>query len=139
MLTKDQALAVMDAQIIRVEAERRRRLERRVGRFRVMFPILRQVPLEDIGELVEQARRHTVRQWTVYLVAAAYVAVACWFLLLQPWLGLGPSAEGGYFAWYFLGMVTIVLTVHLHIRAYLRRVIPLKYAKSLDRLVIPDA
>jgi len=104
VLTKDQALAAMDAHIIRVEAERRQRLERRVGRLRVLFPVLRRVPPEAIIPLVVQARRHTLRQWTFYLVAFATMALPSWLLLLKPWLGFGPPLKVGHFPWYFSGV-----------------------------------
>jgi hypothetical protein len=38
--------------------------------------------------------------------------------------------KAGYFPWYFLAMSTMGLTIYLHCRAYLRRVVPLHYAKS---------
>lgn len=127
MLTREQALAAMDAHIIRVEAERRRRLERRTWHLKVMFPALRQVPIESINDLMDQARRHALRQWTLYLVAACLLAVACWFLLMEPWLGLGPSLKENVFPWYFSLMAVMALTINLHIRAYLRREVPLLY------------
>lgn len=121
MLNKDQALAAMDAHIIRVEAERRRRLERRVNYPRMLHPVLRQVPLETIPDLMDRARRYAVRQWTLYLVAACVLAVVTWFLLLRPWLGFGPFRTPVFFSWYLLSMVALGLTFHLHMRAYLRR------------------
>ena len=90
MLTKEQALAAMNAQLIRVEAERKRHLERRVGRARVLYPVLRQVPLEAISDLMEQARKYALRQWSLYLVAAVVIAAVSWLELLRPWLGYGP-------------------------------------------------
>jgi hypothetical protein len=132
VLTKNQALAAMDAQLIRVEAERRQRLERRVGRQRVLFPILRQVPIEDISALVEQARLHTLRQWTFYLVPAAIIAVLSWFVLLRPWLGIGPPIKVSIIPWYFIAMSLMGLTIHQYMRAYLRRAVPLQHNKSHD-------
>jgi hypothetical protein len=132
MLTREQALAAMDAQLIRVEAERKQRLERRVGRFRVLFPILRQVPLEAITDLVDQARKHALRQWSLYVVVALAVAVVSWFVLLRPWLGYGPPVRVNYFAWYFPAAGAVGFVVQRHMRAYLRRVVPPLYPKSED-------
>ena len=132
MLTKDQALAAMDAHIIRVETERLRRLERRVSFPRRLYPVLRQLPLEAIPDLMDRARRYAMRQWTLYLAAAGVLAVTAWFLLFRPWLGFGSFDDSIFLPWYSLSMAALALTIHLHIRAFLNREVPLQPHKSQD-------
>jgi len=132
VLNKDQALAAMDAQIIRVEAERTRRLERRVGRFRVLYPALRQVPLEEISHLVEEGRRYAGRRWTTYLSIGLFLAIFAWFVLLAPWLRHGERFAAGYTTWFFATTGAVSLVIHLHVRAYLNRTVSLLYPKSQD-------
>lgn len=74
MLNKDQALAAMDAQIIRVEAERKRRLERRTGLFTRLYPALRKAPLDAREAIVERARKHSIRRWPLYAMATLTLA-----------------------------------------------------------------
>ena len=123
-LTKEQALAVMDAHIIRVEAERRQRLERRFGRFRIIYPVLRQVPLDAIPDLIQEAGRYARRRWTLYLAATFVVAIAAWFTVLAPWLEIGPSLKGRFFSDYVFIFGTVAFVRYLHIRAYLKREVP---------------
>jgi hypothetical protein len=119
----------MDAQLIRVEAERKRRLERRVGRFRIVHPILRQVPLEAIGDLMEEGRKYARRQWSLYLAVALIVALLSWFVVLRPWLH-GSSLRANSLVSYFAAFGTVWLVMQVHIRAYLNHVVPSLHPKS---------
>jgi hypothetical protein len=132
VLTKEQALAVMDAHIIRVEAERRRRLERRAGRLRVLFPILRQVPIEEVMALVDYARRQILRQWTFYFVAVTLIAVPCGFLLPTAWSGSDPPRWAQHFPWSLCVMGAMGLVIYLHVRANLRRDVPVWLRENND-------
>ena len=70
MLNKQQALAAMDAHIVRVEAERKRRLERRTRRFTILYPALRGVPPEDREAIALRAGKDAARRWPLYAIAA---------------------------------------------------------------------
>jgi hypothetical protein len=69
MLKKDQALAAMDAHIIRVEAERKLRLERRTRRLTRLYPALKSAPLEQRESLVLVASKESLRRWPLYALA----------------------------------------------------------------------
>jgi hypothetical protein len=64
----------MDVRIIRAEAERQRRLERRAGRVTTLYPSLRWVPLDAREDLLSEARRSALRSWLCYALGFAIVA-----------------------------------------------------------------
>ena len=119
MLTKEQALAAMDAQIIRVEAERRRRLEFRIARLRTLYPGLRGVPADQVHGLVEAARRDALSQWTLYAVLVVALGLASWFALLAPWLSRETPFQPAMLFWFIPAIGTLNLFVHLHMRAFI--------------------
>ena len=121
MLTKDQALAAMDAQIVRVRAERQWRLERRVGRLAVVYPALKPVPLEKRAALLEEVNRYAVRRWTVYASAVLVIALMTWSLLT--------NTRGASAMWPLLAFVVVRLVIYLHARSYLNRVVPRRGAR----------
>jgi hypothetical protein len=69
MLNKQQAMAAMDAHIMRVEAERKRRLERRTRRFTFLYPALNDVPPEEGEAIALRAGQHAARRWPLYAIA----------------------------------------------------------------------
>ena len=75
MLNREQALAAMDAHIIRVEAERRRRLERRTRWVTRLYPSLRRVPLDARQDLALEATVRALRSWPVYTMVTLVIAI----------------------------------------------------------------
>jgi hypothetical protein len=69
-----QALATMDVQIIRVEAEQRRRMERRTSRFIRLYPSLRWAPLEAREDLAIEASRSVLNSWLAYAIGVAFLS-----------------------------------------------------------------
>lgn len=129
-LSKKQALAAMDAHLIRVEAETTRRLERRFGHSRVLYPALREVPLRSIEGLMDEAGRYMRRQWTFYVAIFVIVALIA-VLLFRPLLGLGRSI-GPSFPWYSIALGSMALVRYLHIRAFLKRRVPIYLRTSMQ-------
>jgi hypothetical protein len=128
-LNKKQALAAMDAHLIRVEAETTRRLERRFGHSRVLYPALREVPLQSIEGLMDEAGRHMRRQWAFYLAIIVIVALVA-LALFRPLLGLRRSI-GPSFPWYLVAMGAMWFVRYLHIRAFLKRRVPMYLRTSV--------
>lgn len=128
MLNKDQALAAADALILKVEAERRRRLERRTSRWSMLYPAIKLAPLEEREALHLQAEQAPRTRWLV-IGSAAVILLALLLAALAPdmkfhrplALSLALAAAS------LLGLVRF-----LCIRAYLQREVPLRYAKSSD-------
>jgi len=130
MLTKDQALAAMDAQIIRVDAERAQRLARRTARWTVLYPALKRVPPAARYELLGEARRHTSRQWLLYVIAAFLMVLSSWFLISKPLFGIEPPFRTSPLVFIFASFGVIRLTVDVHIRSFLRREVSTRYPEG---------
>jgi hypothetical protein len=75
MLTKDQALAAMDAHIIGVRARRAGHLYKRWRRMSFLYPALRQVPYEAREALCEAAVKRALCTWTTYLGLVLYAHI----------------------------------------------------------------
>jgi hypothetical protein len=75
MLNRAQALAAMDAHIIRVEAERRHHLQRRTRWITRLYPSLRRVPLDARQDLAMEATVRALRSWPVYTMVVLVIAV----------------------------------------------------------------
>jgi hypothetical protein len=130
MLTKDQALAAMDAHIIRVDAERAQRLARRAARWTVLYPALKRVPPEARYELLDEARRRTSRQWLLYVIAAFLMVLCSWFLISKPLFGIKPVVRASPLVFIFASFGAIRLTVDMYIRSFLRREVPTRYPEG---------
>jgi len=138
MLNKDQALAAMDAQIIRVEAERKRRLERRTRHLTRLYPALKLAPLEQRQAIVFNAGRHTLRRWPIYAVAAlvlAGIGAALFFpdSALSSTLVLGISAT----------VLTLVLVLgvifYRRMRGFVEQEVAAKFRGGIGTVRAPDA
>ena len=126
MLDKKQALATMDVHIVRAEAERQRRLERRTGRFTTLYPSLRWAPLEAREDLVSEASRNVLRSWlgyTLVLVIAATVFVA----LYAPAKELTELNAFALASATLAPMALVGIAFYLRIRFYLRGVVASRY------------
>jgi hypothetical protein len=132
MLTKEQAIAAMDAQIIRVESERRQRLEVRIGRLRTLYPGLRRVPVDEIHGLVQEARLDALKQWTLYAILVLALGLVSWFALLGPLLDQGASVQPAMLLWFIPAIGTMNLFVYLHMRAFLNGRSVLRNSTSQD-------
>jgi len=119
MLTKDQALAAMDAQIIRVESERKRRLERRVSRLNFAYPSLRHVPIEERIGLVQTANLYAIRRWTAYLPILLIIGAFAFYLLSEPIFGFRPRVKFPPLLLVFLLSALVKLVLYSHARSYL--------------------
>jgi hypothetical protein len=113
MLNRDQALAAMDAQIIRAEADRKFRLERRTRHLTMLYPALRHAPLEERQALVLGASKLLLRRWPIYAIAAIALT-GIGVAILMPDSALGPTLVLG------IGVLVLVLECALAVLFYLR-------------------
>jgi hypothetical protein len=122
MLNKDQALAAMDAHIIRAEAEQRRRLEVRVHRITRLYPALRLVPLEERETVVADARAQVFRRWTLYATTAVVLAASVLLVVFRDRFTGAGSASALYGA-VLLPAAGLNLSIYLHLRSAVKRVV----------------
>jgi hypothetical protein len=129
MLSKDQALAAADALILKVETERRERLERRTARLVTLYPMLKRVPAEEREALVHAAWQSPVTRWVVIVLALVAVLVALWALVGGPTLGIDREEQRPYPLAVAAGAL-IAPATYLCVRAFLRREVPRLYPKN---------
>lgn len=129
MLSKDQALAAADALILKVEAERRERLERRTSRLVTLYPVLKRVPAEEREALVHAAWKSPVTRWVVAAAALVAVLLALWALFGGPALGIDPEQQRPYPLAAAAGAL-IAPVAYLCTRAFLRKEVPGRYPRN---------
>jgi hypothetical protein len=126
VLYKNQALAAADALILKAEAERLRRLERRTARWKTLYPVIKAVPMEEMEALVREAESAIVTRWVVGIAALLTVFVGLWAFLGIPFLDIEPMEPRPY----PLAMAAAALIAPAQFfctRAFLRREVPKRY------------
>ena len=121
-LNKDQALAAMDAHIIRAEAEQSRRLNSRVQRITVMFPSLRSLPAQEREAVVAEARVLAFKHWMFYAILAVTLAGVGLLLAFHEQL----TDSGAISALYGLLLIHAAFlntSLYLHQRSWVKRVV----------------
>jgi hypothetical protein len=82
-MNKKQALAVMDAHIIPVAAERQRRLQKRKRIMLRLYPALKRARAEERAELFQEARRYALSHWAAFTVLGITLSAATYLLREQ--------------------------------------------------------
>jgi hypothetical protein len=138
MLNKEQALAAMDAQIIRVEAERKKRLERRTGLFTRLYPALRNAPLEEREAIVERARKHSIRRWPLYAIATLALAgiAAAMFL---PDDALKSEIVLRVSLCVLAAELVLAAIFYSHMRSFIARDVAARFTQGTEKVSAPGA
>jgi hypothetical protein len=129
MLTKQQSLAAADALILRVRAEKLRRLERRTARWSVIYPAMRVVPLQEREGLMDAARDAVLRSWLVWTAAALGVSASVWAYLGRVIFETFP-VEWPVYPVGPLAVVAFAVVRTLYIRAFLKSEVLTRYPLS---------
>ena len=138
MLNKDQALAAMDAQIIRVEAERKKRLGRRTALFTRLYPALRNAPLEEREAIVGRARKHSIRRWPLYAIATLTLAgiAAAMFL---PDDAMKSEIVPRVAVFVFIAEAIFAAIFFSHMRSFIARDVAARIAQGTEKVSAPGA
>jgi hypothetical protein len=128
-MNKNQALAVMDAHMVPVAAERQRRLQKRQRLMLGLYPVLKRAPPEERGELLEEARRYAVRQWSVY-AALGLVLAAATYLLRGQIFGVVPEVPTPRFLLLIAMAAVPGAVLYAQIRGYLSLLVGTRYAPT---------
>lgn len=129
MLNKEQAVAAADALILKSEAERSRRLERRTARLVLLYPVLKGAPAEQREELMRAARATPMSRLVMLVVALLAVLAALWTIFGGPDLGIDPAERPPHVLAMFAALL-LVPAQYLCIRAFLQREVPRRYPKQ---------
>jgi hypothetical protein len=128
MLSKEQAIAAADALILKAEAERSRRIERRTARFVTLYPVLKGAPPEEREALVWAAQATPLNRWVMSSVGLVAALTALWAIFGGNSLGIDPTQQRPYPLAIFAGCL-LGPAQYLCIRAFLRKEVPRRYAK----------
>jgi hypothetical protein len=128
MLNKEQAVAALDALILKAETERNSRLERRTARLVFFYPVLRRAPAEEREALVRAARAAPLSLGVISVVALLAVLAIAWALFGGPDLGADPPARPRHLL-AILAAFVLAAAPYLCIRAFLQREVPRRYPK----------
>jgi hypothetical protein len=118
LMNKTQALAAMEAQVIRATAERKRRLEKRQQYLLRLYPALKRAPIDLRFDLLREARRHAFRQWSVY-AALAVLLLASGYLLRDQFTGIVQDVPAPTVLVLSALALVPVCVLYFHIRTYL--------------------
>jgi hypothetical protein len=128
VLSKDQALAAADALILKVETERRLRLERRTAFLVALYPALKRAPPEERQELVWASWNSLVTRWLVGAVTFVVALMALWVWFGGPSLGIDPARRP--YPLVLAACSAIPVVQYLCTRAFLRKEVPSRYPKN---------
>lgn len=121
-LNKEQALAAMDAHIIRAEAEQSRRLDARVQRITAMYPSLRSLAPGEREAAVVEARTLAFRHWPFYAILAVTLAGVGTLVAYQERFTDSGSISALYGA-LLIHAAFLNISLYLHQRFWVKRVV----------------
>jgi hypothetical protein len=130
-MNKKQALAAMDAHMVPVAAKRLSWFQKRQRFMLCMYPALKRAPPEERADLLAEARRYALKQWTAYAAIGLVVVVAI-YLLREQIFGTASDVPSSTMLPLFVLAVVPGATLYIHISGYLRLLIGSKHEQDHD-------
>lgn len=138
MLDKKQALATMEVHIIRAEAERRRRLERRTRLHTVFYPSLWRAPLEAREELLADARKSALHSWSGCALGLIVIGLIAG-LIFVPDRTIGAVTALQVAAGTLMIVSIPAISFYLRIRSHIDVAVSARYKDRISELRAPGA